>query len=470
MKNKYGELASNTVIFGCATLGAKLIMFFLLPLYTNRLSTSEYGIVELIITGINLLTPILTLSITDAILRFGLDKKYDHSQVLKVSVRFLLCASAVMVLCSPLINLYRPLRGYSWIFTITLIVFMFRSAFTFYLKSIDKNVMFAVDTILYTLLLAGFNILFLIVFDLGVTGYMLSLVLASASSIVFCSIVGRIPSALGKTTFDGQLLKQMLIYSTPLILNAISWWITNSSDKYMLEYFCSESEVGLYSAAAKIPALLSAVNSLFSQAWTLSSVKEYDSTADRGFFSNIFKMFAITMIMSCSLLILIVKPFMSVYVGPEFREAWKYVPMLLVAALFGSLSSFFGSVYVATKKNIRCTTSTVICGITNIILNYILIPRYGIMGASIATAVSYMVIGIYRMLDCQKTFYFKINYFKNGICALIVIFEALLVTFSPLRYLFAILAILLNVTIYFNDILFFTSSIIHRIKRRNIAS
>lgn len=448
MKNKYGELAKNTVIFAAATLGAKIIMFLLMPLYTNVLSTAEYGTVELIITGINLLTPIITLSITDAILRFGLDKTISHGVVLKDSVVFLTGASLLTIICSPLIKLYQPLSNYVWIFVVTMIVFMFRSLFTFYLKSIDKNLFFAIDTIIYTLVLALLNILLLAVFKMGVEGYMLSLTIASLVSIVFCICVSGAIKDLIRSGFDSILLKKMLLYSAPLVLNAISWWITNSSDKYMLEFFCSEAEVGLYSAAAKIPALLSAVNSLFSQAWTLSSVKEYDTTADRKFFSNIFRMFTCVMIMASAFILLITKPFMSIYVGPEFYESWKYVPVLLVAALFGSCSSFFGSIYVATRKNINCTISTAICGVTNIILNALLIPHYGIMGAAIATAVSYAVIGIYRMLDCQRTFSFEIEYAKHLFAIVIVLIEMVLVVMSDYRYLFSAIAIVCLLIIY----------------------
>lgn len=467
MKNKYGELAKNTIIFACASFGAKLIMFFLLPLYTNVLSTSEYGIVELIITTIDLLTPVLTLSITDAILRFGLDKDIPHEKVLKDSFVFLAGVSVIVIILTPLFGLYRPLKGYEWLVTITMIVFMFRSMFTFYLKSIDKNLFFAIDTIVYTLLLAGLNILFLVGLKMGVYGYMLSLILASFLSIVFCVIVGHATRPLFKCVFDKQLLKRMLIYSTPLILNALSWWITHSSDKYMLEYFWSSSEVGIYSAAAKIPALLSVFSSFFTQAWTLSSVKEYDSDRDKSFYSNIFKLFAATLFIAAASIIFITKPFMSVYVGESFESAWKYVPILLVAALFNCFSSFFGSMYVATRRNIGCSISTLVCAITNIILNFILIPRYSIFGAAIATAIAYIVVAVYRMLDCQRTFKFDIQYRKHAFSSVLVILSAGFMIFSNYRFIVSGIVIVLLVIIYRKDIFNLLKSVQEYFKKGN---
>lgn len=455
MKNRYKELTINTIIFACATLCSKAIMFFLLPLYTNVLSKDQYGTVELIISGIDLLTPILTLSITDAILRFGLDKEIPHNKVLKDSFIFLFGIAVIVVILAPLIKFYKPLDGYEWIFAATLIVFMFRSMFTFYLKAIDKNLMFAIDTIVYTALLATLNIVFLLVLKMGTAGYMYSLIIANVVSILFCLIISGAYKDIFIVKLDIKLLGKMIKYSSPLILNAISWWVTHSSDKFMLEAFGGQdgtSNVGLYSAAAKIPALLSAVYLLFSQAWTLSSVKEFDTKTDKNFYSNVFKSFWCIMLVASSVILLIIKPFMRIYVGASFIESWQYVPPLLIAALFGSLSSFFGAVYVATRKNIRCTISTLICAIINIGLNFILIPRYSIMGAAVATAVSYVVIGIYRMLDCSRLIDFKINYLKYGIGTLLVIVQAVLVVVTDYRYLISALTIVALLVIYYKEI------------------
>lgn len=76
----------------------------------------------------------------------------------------------------------------------------------------------------------------------------------------------------------------------------------------------------------------------------------------------------------------------------------------------------------------------------------------GIMGAAIATAISYMVIGVYRMLDCQKAFFFYINYLKIGVCALIVVCEAILVIVSNYRYALSIISILIIALIYNHEI------------------
>lgn len=83
-------------------------------------------------------------------------------------------------------------------------------------------------------------------------------------------------------------MRQMLTFSVPLIFNAVSWWIANSSDRLMLNYFNGAGDVGLYSVAAKIPSIITSITSIFNQAWMISSVTEYDSTNDNSFYSKTF--------------------------------------------------------------------------------------------------------------------------------------------------------------------------------------
>ena len=84
--NKYKELFSNTIVLTLGQLSSKLLGFLLIPLYTAILTASEYGTYDLVITTVALLTPILTMVITEAVLRFCVDKKYDKRQILTIGV------------------------------------------------------------------------------------------------------------------------------------------------------------------------------------------------------------------------------------------------------------------------------------------------------------------------------------------------------------------------------------------------
>ena len=98
MNKKYKDLSTNTLIFMISNFGSKLISFFLVPLYTYVLSTTEYGLVDLVTTTVQLLVPVLTLNVQDAVLRFSLDDEYKKENVLKVATRIIALSSMALLI------------------------------------------------------------------------------------------------------------------------------------------------------------------------------------------------------------------------------------------------------------------------------------------------------------------------------------------------------------------------------------
>ena len=88
-KNRSKYLLKNTAIFALGSIGTKVISFFLVPLYTNILSTSEYGVVDLVTTICTVLAPILILNINEAIMRFSLDENANTTEIMSVGIMLL---------------------------------------------------------------------------------------------------------------------------------------------------------------------------------------------------------------------------------------------------------------------------------------------------------------------------------------------------------------------------------------------
>ena len=86
-KRKIQNLTKNTALFMINNLGTKIVAFLFVPLYTHVFSTSEYGTIDLITTAVQLLIPVLTLNIQEAVLRYGLDPEYDSSAVIENGFR-----------------------------------------------------------------------------------------------------------------------------------------------------------------------------------------------------------------------------------------------------------------------------------------------------------------------------------------------------------------------------------------------
>lgn len=137
--------------------------------------------------------------------------------------------------------------------------------------------------VLSTLMTVIFNILFLVVFDMGITGYVLATVLADFLSSVFLFLVANLKQYIDFKGFNRSVSKQMLRYAIPMIPTTIFWWITNVSDRFLVTYMISEAANGLYAVSYKIPTLINLVSGIFIEAWQMSAVTETKNPTARCF-------------------------------------------------------------------------------------------------------------------------------------------------------------------------------------------
>jgi O-antigen/teichoic acid export membrane protein len=281
-------------------------------------------------------------------------------------------------------------------------------------------------------------------------------------------IGGHVVDDLKRSKFDKNLFKQMIHYSSPLILNSISWWIIQSSDKIMVELMISASALGLYSVATKIPSLINVIITIFTQAWGISSIKEVESSNDTKFFSNVFSIYSFLTFGAAIVLIAIIKPFMNIYVGSQFKEAWVFVPLLLMSAIFSSISAYYGALFAALKKSLSNMTSTLIAAVANIIINFIGIKIIGIWGAVIGTVFAYILVAIIRMHGVHKELNIQIDLTKIIMNIAISLTMAILVSIDFYRVVVSIIALSLFVIINIDQIKFLADKSKRIIRRSRV--
>jgi len=446
--NIYQKLFNNSLIFAAGNLGVKLVSIFLLPLYTFYLTPDEFGMVDLITITVSLVIPICTLSIINSILRFVMDKKYDKQSVLINSLFVSIIGFTIIVLAYPIVSLILPFKEYILYFYLFLFVQFINTLFAQFIRANGLIKLFAINGILTAFLLLLGNMIFLIGFQMSILGYFLSFILAYLISSIFIVIYGNIYKDINIKKMNLPLLKEMLIFSLPLIPNTLMWWIMGVSDRYLITYYLGLSATGLYAVAVKIPSILNIVNTIFFQAWQMSAIEEADSKEKSLFYTKVFNIFSVLMLTATSFIILILKPIMSVLVADSFFESWKYVPFLLLGVVFSSFSGFLGTNYIAAKKTSGVLKTSLVGGVINILLNVLLIPIIGINGAAIATMISFFLVWILRIRDTKVFVDIQINKLKL-ILTLIIIYIQIFVLYNvaanlEMQILFFILLLLTN--------------------------
>lgn len=417
--NQYRRLLNNTFIFAIGTFSSKLLVFFMMRFYTGLLSPDEMGIADLITKTTNILFPIVSVSIGQAVIRFGLERKNRKSDVFTIGLLTIAIGFCISIVFMPVLNLiqYNTSDGnlYSLIpYALLIYTYVLTSCVQNlcgqFIRSCDMIKLYALDGIFRTLMTILFNILFLAVFGWHIFGYVFSIVCADALSTVCLFFVAKLHKRIKLKKPNFHLWKSMLSYSLPLVPAAILVFIIGFSDQLFLARMRNTAESGLYAVAYRIPTMISLVASIFVDAWQISSINNNSKNEQIRFFSKVGNTYSSIVFIVASGAILCSKLAMSILAAPNYYVAWTFVPILAFGACFSCLSSFQNSVYTLEKKTFQSFCSTAISALTNIILNYLLIPKFGGNGAAFATLVSYCLLFLYRCIDSKRFMSVQWNY------------------------------------------------------------
>lgn len=436
MDSKYKRLFSDTALFTISNFGSKILTFLLVPLYTSVLSTNEYGTADIISTTVSLMYPILTLSICDATLRFALDKNSNKKSVLSNSLLLIIFGCCWLLLCTPFVLMTDGIIKEYWSFFVgTFITAALQSCLANYIKGCGKTKLYAIQGILYTIVLITCNIVFLLVVKIGLQGYLLSIIVANLFCSIFMVVFSGDICSFFMPSYDKGLLKEMLKYSIPMIPTSIAWWISASADKYMLIWIVGIGANGLYAVAHKIPTIFSTFTGLFSQAWRISAISNYNADDSKNFYTVIYSSYRVICIYACIGITMCSELIAHLLFKAEYYDAWVLVPPLILAALFEAYSGFLASIYAAAKKTNLLFISTCIGAVFNIILNIILIRILGMIGAPIATFISFIVVWGIRSIVLSRIIKIYVCYSKLIASLCLLIFGGLYFSYRmPYRY------------------------------------
>lgn len=463
---KTKELIDNTMIFGLGTFGSKIILFFLVPLYSSVLAAEEYSNADLIVSSMSLVYPIFSLGIEQSIIRFGLTDLDNRENVLHIAIDITIVGGSLFTFLVIAVNLFYhvPYIGF-------IIILYFSSSLSHilasYAKAKEQNKTYAINAVLSAGTLCISNILTLLVLKLGVFGYLISVIIRNVVSVLFLSICcGVIPSYfIGRNIVS--LKHKMIGYSLPLVPNTVSWWITQLSDRYLVKFISGDFINGLYSMAYKIPSVFNLFVTIFSQAFSLSVFKQMDKEKDNNF-SQIYKYYVAITFLSGSFIILLSRMFAGILLKKSFYQSWVYIPILILAYVIGNLQAYYGNLFAGLKLSRQVFKTTLLGAVTNILLNILLIPKFNAYGAAIATVFSYLVIYYARYFILKRIMAFEHNIILNTICILIMTMQIVLYEVDiPICYVFSFVLFFVYLIMFNKEL----KTLLHKIvKNTNLES
>ena len=441
-------LIKNTAIITIGKISTQLITFFLLPIYTAVLSTAEYGTVDLLNTLISLMLPIVTFQIEQAVFRNLIENRNNINNqkgaitttLVTVSLQVILYLIVFMII-SPLIK-----NDYKYFLVTNVIANIFSSIFLQISRGLGNNKEYAVAGFISAFITIMLNIVLIVYYKLGAYGMLIGYLIGSVSCSVYLIFSIKIHKYIKIKEYSKRILIDLWKYSLPLIPNAISWWIFNSSDRVIVSSILGIENTGILSAAYKFSGVYITLYNIFNISWTESaSLHVNDADSDK-YFSNIMNTILRFFAAICLGIIAFMPFAFPLLINEKFAAAYNQIPILMISSFFNVIVGLISVIYIAKKNTKSIAKTSIVSAVINIVVNLSLIKFVGLYAASISTLVSFLAMSINRYLDVRKK-YLKITIDKSLMISMTIISIGVFVTYYINNLALNIISALI-VTIY----------------------
>lgn len=433
MKN---NLLKKFLSFSIGGYIALIIGFMTTPIVTRMLSPEEYGISSLVMVVINMSLIFLGLGLDQGFVRhFYEEDENKRGKLLYNSIKipFLLIAlfSLFIYLFRRKISLF--LFGeYNFSMIIIFIVMSFITLINRYsilvIRMNQKAKLFSIFQILSQFL----NFVFILILFKKYGNNYKTLIISSLLTLISITIISIISERKiwkfqgenEKITFD-----KLISFSLPLSITMALSWVFSSADKLTIKYFSTLTELGLYSGAFKIIALLNIIQSGFTTFWTPVVYEKFkENDKEKVFFEKIYDYISFVMFL-IGIGLLLGKDIFIMILGPKYREASDIMPMLVLMPVMYTISETTVIGINLKKKTKYHLYISILVAIFNIIGNILLVPKLGAKGAAISTGLVYVLFFSLRTYFSLKFIKYNFNLKRFYLITILLVLFALYLSF-----------------------------------------
>ncbi len=392
------RLVRHSAIYGIGGLVSRILAVILLPLYTHYLPPNAYGRVESVTAATAVLSIVLQMGISSAFFRFYFDTKDAARRlvVVRTSFWFTMGMSTLGLVLGLVFatsvgralglghdpSLVRAGAVGLWAQTnYQQLTALFRVE--------ERSVAYAIASLANVLITIASMVVFVAVLQWGAVGLVVGNFVGTLA--VYLVLLAYRSEQLG-LQFDRELLRKMQGFGLPLVPSALALWVINFVDRRFVIHYNGLAEAGIYSAAIKVASVVTFVMIAFRTAWPAFAYSIEDDGQARRTYAFVLT-YLLTFASWLSLALGALAPWLvSLLANSRYQRADKGVALLAFAF---AVYAGYTVLAIGSGRARRTQMNWVVTGIgaaANIALNFWLIPRYGMVGAAISTAASYVVL------------------------------------------------------------------------------
>lgn len=478
LKQYFIGLSKDSVVYGFGNAILKILALLTAPIFTRVFLPADYGIINLI-TSITYFLSLLLIFGMDAATsvsyyQYGKEKK----TIVSTAFWFLAIWGVVLVGLASLFSRQFSHLSFHTNSYYLLFLIAFATAFFTLLVSFAKLIFrlefqaktFAFIAIFQAIISTALMIILVVVLKYGLAGYLGGTLIGTFASFIlaFGCILYR-KTIIFK--FNLTRLKEMLAYGVMMVPTALSFYVFDLSDRYFINHYWNLTELGLYSIAINIASLLTFFSIALGQAWTPYILKLYYDKK-KVFNQFVPRIFIYYLVLFFSLAIFVTifgQEILRIFTTPRYYDSFRAIGPMAIAFTFGATLQITVLGMTIARKTKFMAFYAGLTALINIGLNFLLIPKFGMVGAAWATAISYFFLTVSYLFTSQKFIYIKLPWQK---IFKLVLLSVVAIVFSPYLWqanFYVNLAIKIAELISFCFLLYFLG-IIERSEIRNLKS
>lgn len=446
MENKKIELLKNTLIIFMGKISTQFLAFFLLPLYTKYLITDDYGAVDLLLTYITLLVPVISIEIEMGAFRFLIEARKDSKKVSNViynSFSLLGKIIIIFIFAFMFVSIFYKIK-YSFFAFLCVLTMMLSNLVMQMARGLGKNIQYSIASFVTGFVNIVINILLIVLLKRSADSILIATFISNFICFLYLFWKLDLMNYLKFGMNDKKLQEKIIKFSFPLVPNTISWWLINASDRTIVSLMLGLSSNGIYAVSTKFSSIISSFLNIFNLSWTESASLHINDEDCSDYFSSVNDAILRLFSAICIGVIAFMPLLFNWLIDSKYEEAYIYIPINILASFFSCMVSIYSSIYVAKKMTKQVASTSIIAAIINIAVDLLLIRYIGLFAASISTAVAYIIMTIYRSIDLKKYVKIKYNFghiivIVMGFCITICLYYCNSVYTKIINFIFAIL-------------------------------
>ena len=410
--NQKKQLMKNTIIIAIGKLSTQVISYILLPLYTAKLSPSEYGNYDFVCTLSLFLCPIITLLMEESMFRYLIDadSKIQRKRIISQTIIYTFFGTVLFtILAAVIMNIWTE---YSAAYITAIITFVISNILIGLSNALSRGLgkikLYSVSNFILGISTIILNIVFILGINAGAEGLLWANTIANSLTAIVIFAILKLPTYIGK--LNKPLMVDMIKYSVPLVPNSISWSIINMSNRLILTNMVNSAANGIYAMASKFPNIISVVYGYFYTAWKESAARIVKEDNKNDYYNSIYHdakrfLYAITICLIAAM------PFVfPIFINETYDEAYIYIPIIMIATYYSNLSSFYGGIFSAYKDTKIMGSTTIVAAILNVVIMCVFVNQFKIYAACFSMLIANLIVYFYRKKKLKK--YIKLRELK----------------------------------------------------------